>query len=172
MLARPCLLPACWLVAIVSLLTAGGGRRAAVSYVTWNCTSDKVVVVGRRRPRRHTVCQSLALLLGNREKNKKHSSMIPWIILFLILSAVRRHLGRPGGRSSLRLPPPRLSGGRTDTQLPYELNRRSPSCGRRHTPCSCSLTGLPLPTELATPPSLLTHKFASFSFYFLLATGE
>ena len=73
MIARPCLLPACWLVAIVSLLTAGSGRRAAVSYVTWNCTSDKVVVVGRRRPRprRHTVYQSLALLLGNLEKNKK-----------------------------------------------------------------------------------------------------
>ena len=77
--ARSALLAACCcMVAIVSLLTAAGavgrGRssgKAAVSYVTWNCTSDKVVVVGRRRPRRHTVCQSLALFLGNLEKNKK-----------------------------------------------------------------------------------------------------
>ena len=59
-----------------SKLTYRGRRgrssgKAAVSYVTWNCTSDKVVVVGRRRPRRHTVCRSLALLRGNLEKNKK-----------------------------------------------------------------------------------------------------
>ena len=75
--ARSALLAACCcMVAIVSLLTAAGAvarssGKAAVSYVTWNCTSDKVVVVGRRRPRRHTVCQSLALLRGNLEKNKK-----------------------------------------------------------------------------------------------------
>ena len=66
---------------------------------------------------------------------RKHSTMMPYLAVdhtysSPLLSAVQRHLGRPRGRSSRRPSPPRLSGGRTDTQLPYELNRRSASLPR------------------------------------------